>query len=132
MRWIIATLVALMLLACTGAAMARGGPRAPARGGPRVPAFPSLPGQWSHAEINVTIKRVQHTLILDQGRIKKASGTEITLVEPDGTPAVIALSPQTIVQVKGRRRSVFVLRRQMLVQTMRIDDGAAVRVRTAR
>jgi uncharacterized protein YcfL len=124
MRRIVVTLVALMLLGCTSAAMARGGPR--------VPAFPSFPGEWSHAEINVTIKRVQHTLILDQGRIKKASATEITLVEPDGTPAVIELSPQTIVQVNGRRRGVFVLHRGMLVQTMRIDDGAAVRVRTAR
>lgn len=124
MRKIIVTLVALMLLACTGAAMARGGPR--------VPAFPSLPGEWSHAEINVTIKRVPHTLILDQGRIKKVSRTEITLIEPDGTPAVVELLPRTIVQINGRRRSVSVLRRRMLVQTMRIDDGAAVRVRTAR
>jgi len=127
MRKTIATLAALVLLACSGTALARGGPHAP-----RVPAFPRLLGQWSHAEINVTIKRVPHTLILDQGRITKASGTEITLLEPDGTPAVIALSPQTIVQIKARRRDASALRRRMFVQTMRIDDGAAVRVRTAR
>jgi hypothetical protein len=42
------------------------------------------------------------------------------------------LSPQTIVQIRGLRRGISVLRRRMLVQTMRIDDGAAVRVRTAR
>jgi hypothetical protein len=124
MRKTIVTLVALVVLACTGAALALGAPR--------VPTFPSLAGQWSHAEINVTIKRVPHTLILDQGRIRKASETEITLLEPDGTLAVIAVSPQTIVQIRGRRRDISVLRRRMLVQTMRIDDGAAVRVRTAR
>jgi hypothetical protein len=80
----------------------------------------------------VTIRRVQHTLILDQGRITKASSMEITLLRPDGTPAVIELSPKTIVVVKGRHQPSSTLRRKMLVQTMRIDDGAAVRVRTAR
>jgi hypothetical protein len=124
MRKTVVTLVALAALVCTSAALALGGPR--------VPTFPRLAGQWSHAEINVTIKRVPHTLILDQGRIRKASDTEITLLEPDGTLAVIAVSPQTIVQIRGRRRDISVLRRRMLVQTMRIDDGAAVRVRTAR
>ena len=124
MRRTVVMLVALALLACTAAATAL---RAP-----RVPGFPALAGQWSHAEINVTIKRVPHTLILDQGRIRKASDTEITLLEPDGTLAVIELSPQTIVQIRGRRSDTFALRRRMLVQTMRIDDGAAVRVRTAR
>jgi len=124
MRRTVVMLVALALLACTAAATALGAPR--------VPGFPALAGQWSHAEINVTIKRVPHTLILDQGRIRKASDTEITLLEPDGTLAVIAVSPQTIVQIRGRRRDISVLRRRMLVQTMRIDDGAAVRVRTAR
>jgi hypothetical protein len=124
MRKTIVMLVALAALACTATAVARPGPR--------IPPFPSLAGQWSHAEINVTIKRVPHTLILDQGRITKVSQTEITLLEPDGTLAVVGLSPQTIVQIRGLRRGISVLRRRMLVQTMRIDDGAAVRVRTAR
>jgi hypothetical protein len=99
-------------------------------GGNPVPPFPPLQGTWSHAEINVTIHRTQHTLILDQGRITKASALQITLLEPDGTKVDVALSPRTIVVVKGIRRRPAALRRKMSVETMRIDDGAAVRVRT--
>jgi hypothetical protein len=135
MRRIVATAVTLALLAVAGAATAattdRGGVPA-GKGGGSVPQFPRLAGLWSHAEINVTIRRVQHTLILDQGRITKASPTEITLLRPDGTPAVIQLSPKTIVVIRGRHRPAFTLRRKMFAQTMRIDDGPAVRVRITR
>jgi hypothetical protein len=95
-----------------------------------VPPFPPLQGTWSHAEINVTIRRTQHTLILDQGRITRASALQITLLEPDGTKVDIPLAPRTIVVVNGQRRRPGALRRKMTVETMRIDDGAAVRVRT--
>jgi hypothetical protein len=135
MRRTLATAVLLALLAFATAASAastdRGGV-VPGRGGGPVPQFPRLAGLWSHAEINVTIRRVQHTLILDQGRITKASSTEITLLRPDGTPAVIQLSPKTIVVIKGRHRPALSLHRKMFAQTMRIDDGPAVRVRTTR
>jgi hypothetical protein len=135
MRRAVATVVVLVLLTCAAVATAastdRGGVAAGRGGGP-VPQFPRLAGLWSHAEINVTIRRVQHTLILDQGRITKASATEITLLRPDGTPAVIELSPKTIIVVKGRHRPSSSLRRKMFAQTMRIDDGPAVRVRTTR
>jgi hypothetical protein len=132
MRKVLATFVLLVLLASAAVATAATTDRGGVAKRGAVPQFPRLAGQWSHAEINVTIRRVQHTLILDQGRITKASSMEITLLRPDGTPAVIELSPKTIVVVKGRHQPSSSLRRKMFAQTMRIDDGAAVRVRTAR
>jgi hypothetical protein len=121
MRRLVTVLVVSSLLACAVAA-------ATALGAGGVPAFPRLAGHWSHAEINVTIRRKQHTLILDQGRITKASVTEITLLEPDGTVAVVPISPDAIVRFRGRLSDPSVLRRKLTAQTMRIDDGAAVRI----
>ena len=124
MRRLAVPLAALSLLAFTSGAAAG------VRGGP--PPFPTLPGNWSHAEINVKIKRVVHTLILDHGRIIQASPQQITLREPDGSVVPVGLSPSTLI-VKGRRSvSTQALRKGMTVDTMRIDDGPAVRVRTTR
>ena len=64
MRRLATLLAALSLMALAGTALAGGG---------GVPPFPRLPGAWSHAEINVTIKRTQHTLILDRGRTDRHS-----------------------------------------------------------
>jgi hypothetical protein len=94
-----------------------------------APPFPRLPGKWSHAEINVTIRKQPHTLILDRGRITQVSGTQLTLREPDGSVVVIPLSQQTLVTISGFRATIFDLRRRMAAETMRIDGGAAVRVR---
>lgn len=94
-----------------------------------VPPFPRLPGSWSHAEINVTIARRPHTLILDRGRITQVSATQLTLREPDGSVVVVPLSQRTIVNVDGFLTSIFALQRRMSAQTMRIDGGPAVRVR---
>jgi len=119
MRRLVATLAALSLFATAGIAGAGG-----------VPPFPHLAGAWSHAEINIKIKRAQHTLVLDRGRIRDASATQLTLRRADGTPAVITISPRTIVTLKRvKHGTVFMLRRGMNVETMSIDGGAAVRVR---
>ena len=119
MRRLVATLAALSLFATAGIAGAGG-----------VPPFPRLAGAWSHAEINVKIRRSPHTLILDRGRIQELSDTQLTLRESDGTSVVVPLSTQTIVTLKRMRHpTIFVLKRNMNVLTMRIDDGAAVRVR---
>ena len=91
--------------------------------------FPGLPGNWSHAEINVTIKRIPHTLILDRGRIVQASSTQLTLREADGSLVVVPLAESTIVVLYNRPATVLDLRKRMNAQTMRIDGGAAVRVR---
>jgi hypothetical protein len=111
----------LSLLACAGAAARNGG------GSP--PPFPRLDGPWSHAEINVRIKREYHTLVLDSGRIVQLSSTQMTLRERDGSLVPIALSDQTLVVVRGRAGSIDLLQKKMDVQAMRIDDGPAVRVR---
>ncbi|MGH3001984.1 MAG: hypothetical protein ACRDM1_04855 [Gaiellaceae bacterium] len=128
MRRLVATLAASFLLATAGVAGAGG-----------VPPFPKLPGAWSHAELNVTIHKQPHTLILDRGRIVQVSATQLTLAERVGhVVAVIPLSPRTIitpralVSPRGRHGSPLRLRRNLNVQTMRIDGGPAVRVRVTR
>jgi hypothetical protein len=124
MRIVIALVIALALVpAAAGAATARKGP----------PPFPQLPGDWSHAEINVKIKGVPHTLILDRGRIVRVTATGITLRAPDGTKPTIPISATTEITF-GRGRAHFAvgpaaLRRGLFALTMRIDGGAAVRVR---
>ena len=117
-------LAAVSLLGAAGASAARGGNGAP-------PQFPKLPGKWSHAEINVTIKKQPHTLILDYGRIVQISVSQMTLRERDGSIVPIPLSPQTLVVIDGLASVPGDLRRKMDVQAMRIDGGAAVRVRAA-
>ena len=121
MRRLAAVLVALSLAWSAGTAAGAGG----------VPPFPRIPGAWSHVEINVAIARQPHTLILDRGRIVQASlaPSQITLLESDGTTAVVPLSPQTVVMIDGRRASPYNLRLRMTAETMRIDGGSAVRVR---
>jgi hypothetical protein len=73
MRRLAATTFALLtLLVLAGAAAGAGGPgRGNGNGG--VPQFPQVPGNWTHVEINVTIKGTPHTLILDRGRITQVS-----------------------------------------------------------
>ena len=123
MRMIAATIAACFLMAFAGAALAG------AAGG--VPPFPRLPGAWYHVTINQTIKRTPHTLILDRGRIVQANSFQLTLRERDGSMVVVPLSQATIVVVDGVPATVFDLRKRMDAQTMRIDGGAAVRVRAS-
>jgi hypothetical protein len=120
--WRIATLLAVLSLAVS-AASARAG---------NVPPFPRVAGTWSHAEINVTIRKQAHTLILDRGKIIQVSDTQLTLRHPDKTTAIVPLLPSTIVNIKGANATIYFLRRGMQVQTMRIDGGAAVRIRVTR
>ncbi|MDX6425642.1 MAG: hypothetical protein QOD52_1047 [Gaiellaceae bacterium] len=117
----LATLIAaLALVATSGAAAGAGG--AP-------PQIPQIPGTWSHAEINVKIKKVPHTLIVDRGKIIEITTTQVTLREQDGSTRVIPLSGQTIVTIDGRRAAISDLRRRMTATTLQVDGGAAVRVR---
>jgi hypothetical protein len=124
MRRILVALAALALLAGAGTASAgRGG-----GGGGGVPQIPRVPGQWAHVEINLRIGRVPHTLILDRGPIAQVSTTSITVREL-GNPVVVPISDQTLVVIDGVAATPTDLRRKMPVVTMRIDGGAAVRVR---
>jgi hypothetical protein len=97
-----------------------------------VPPFPKLPVGFTHAEINVKLGRDLHTLILDRGRIARVTFVQLTLLESDGSRQVIPLSAQTIVQPIFLHLTIADLRRGMLVDTMRVDEGAAVRVRVLR
>jgi hypothetical protein len=120
MRKLTVTLIVLSLMAAfAGSAIATRG----------VPSFPRLAGAWSHAEINVTIRRIPHTLILDRGRIVQVSSSQLTLRERDGSLVVVPLSQSTIVTLGNVPATVFELKKRMTAMTMRIDGGAAVRVR---
>jgi hypothetical protein len=118
MRRFAVLLTALCLSGFVGAAGAAG-----------VPPFPRLPGTWSHAEINVTLNRKPHTLILDRGKITKVTGTQLTLRRRDGTVVDVPLSASAVVTIDGFPSTIYSLKRKMNAQTMRIDGGAAVRVR---
>ena len=124
MRKLVGTLVLLALLAFAGTAVAAAG-RGP------VPPFPRLPGTWSHAEINVSIRHTPHTLILDRGKIVQVSATQVTIHRRDDTTVVVPLSVSTIVIVGNVPATASDLRKRMNVQTMRIDGGAAVRLRAS-
>jgi len=118
-----------LALICSALSLAFAGTAVAASGG-RVPPIPRVPGQWSHVEINLKIRRVPHTLILDRGRIVQASATSITVREL-GSSVVIPLNAQTLVVIDGLAAAPTDLRRRMSVVTMRIDGGAAVRVRAS-
>ncbi len=120
----LALVLTLLSLACACAGAALAGPGK----APKIPPIPHVPGQWTHVEINRKIGKTPHTLILDRGRIVQASATQITVREL-GSPVVIPLSPQTLVVIDRLPATPGDLRRRMAVVTMRIDGGAAVRVR---
>jgi hypothetical protein len=122
MRKLAVLIAALSLLACGGSAAGAGG--AP-------PQIPRIPGTWSHAEINVTIRKVPHTLIVDRGRILEITTTQLTLRESAGVTQVIPLTDQTLVTIDNAPATISDLRRRMAATTLRVDGGPAVRVRAA-
>ncbi len=113
------------------ALLAGGAGAAQAKGG-QPPQIPTVPGNWSHAEINVKIRGVPHTLILDRGRITQVSATQLTLREPDGSVVAVPMSPSTLIVFRGFGPRPVFLRRGLYAVAMRIDEGAAVRVRVTR
>ena len=106
-------------------------PAAFAVGGNAPPPFPKLVG-FTHAEINVRIRKQPHTLILDLGRIVSVGPAEIVLVESDGSTWPVPISPTTLITLNGRPAIAAQLHKRLVVETMRIDGGAAVRVRAFR
>jgi hypothetical protein len=113
-------IIVSMLAILTGTAVAAGA---------SVPPFPRLTGTWSHAEINVTIRKVPHTLIDDRGKVAEITTTQLVLREGAGVNEVIPLSAQTLVTLDGQPATISDLRRRMTATTLRVDGGAAVRVR---
>jgi hypothetical protein len=121
-----------LLIALVGALAALGATAASAARTAKTPPFPNIPGNWSHAEINVTIDGQPHTLILDRGRIVQVSATQVTLFERTGARVVVPMNAQTIVRIYGYPATIYMLRRLMFTWTMRIDGGPAVRIRVVR
>jgi hypothetical protein len=126
MRRFLAILVATLVV--SGAGVAAGAPGKGKSASP-PPPFPTIVGVWSHDERNVLIKGTWHTMILDHGRIVKSSASQLTLREPDGTTATILLAPKTRVVPVRFAATPPAFRRGLWAITMRIDDGAAVRLR---
>jgi len=85
-----------VLIVGSGSHFGRGG-----RAAPGIPPFPTVPGNWSHIDINRKIGRNWHTLTLDRGKITQVNAVQLTLREPDGTVTVIPLTPQAIVRIRG-------------------------------
>ena len=123
MRRFLAILIATLVVSGGSAAASIGG------NGNGAPPFPTIVGVWSHDERNVLIKGTWHTMILDHGRIVKSNAAQLTLREPDGTLATILLSPKTKVVPLRFAQTPPAFRRGLWAITMRIDDGAAVRLR---
>jgi hypothetical protein len=122
MRKLAVLFATLSLLASAGTAAAKGGPP--------PPQIPRIPGNtWWHVELNVTIKKVPHTLIVDRGKITEITTTQLTLRERNGSSVVIPLTAQTIVTVDNAPATISNLRRRMTATTLLVDGGAAVRVR---
>jgi hypothetical protein len=119
MRKLAVMLAAFSLVACAGTT---------AGASAQPPQIPRIPGPWSHAEINVTIKKVPHTLIVDRGKISEITTTQVLVREVAGVTVPVPLNAQTLVTLDGKPATISSLRRKMTVTTLRVDGGAAVRV----
>lgn len=97
-------------------------------GSAQVRALPRLPAGWSHAEINVIVRGVPHTLVYDRGRVVAVSESSLTLRERDGSTQAINVSPTSQVTIAGQQGSLSQIRRGEIAITLRIDGGDATRV----
>ena len=69
--------------------------------------------------------------MLFRSRIAEVTNSQLTLREGAGVTVVIPVNFQTIVMLDGYPASISDLRRRMTATTLRIDGGAAVRVRAS-
>jgi hypothetical protein len=95
----------------------------------RLPPPPNLPAGWSHASINVVIRKVPHTLTYDHGRVVSVSTTSLTLREPDASVVTIGIDPSTIVRIEGQSATIDQVRRLEVATTVTVDGGDAVLVK---
>jgi hypothetical protein len=97
--------------------------------GMTIPRSPNLPPGWSHASINVVVKRRPHTLTYDRGRVQAVTATSVTLKERDGSVWTINVSPAAKVTIDGRPAPLTQIRPREMATTVAIDGGAAVSVK---
>ena len=95
----------------------------------KLPPPPSLPAGWSHASINVVVRRVPHTFTYDHGRVAAVSPSALTLREPDGSVVTVGIDSSTIVRIAGRQASIDQVRRLDTATTVTVDGGAAALVK---
>jgi hypothetical protein len=88
-----------------------------------------LPVGWTHAEINYSVGRVPHTLIIDRGRVAAVSASSLMLREQDGSTVQIGLASSTQVTVNGQPGQLSDIRRFAFALTQRIDGGVATQIR---
>ncbi len=89
----------------------------------------SLPGSWSHAQINVIGPHGRpHTQIFDQGRVQSVTPSSVTLKEMDGSVVTIQVAPDAVVIVNGRRGAFSQIQPGFSVRTLGIDGLPAKRV----
>jgi hypothetical protein len=89
---------------------------------------PNLPPGWSHAEVNVVIRHVPHTLTYDRGRVTAVSTSSLTVRERDGSLVTVPVSAATIVKISGRRSSISQVGKLETATTVRVDGGPAALV----
>jgi len=109
------------LLATAVAAAALIAPTAQAVRLPR----PSLPPGWSHAQVNIVIKRVPHTLTYDRGRVVAVTPTSVTVRERDGSLWTVPVTSSTVIKIDGQPSTIDQVRRLETATTVRIDGGPA-------
>ena len=95
----------------------------------RIPRAPNLPVGWSHAEINIVIRRIPHTLTYDRGRVSSVAAESLTLLEPDGSVQTISVSPTALVTIAGQQASLVQVRPGEIAITVSVDGAPAVSVK---
>jgi hypothetical protein len=88
----------------------------------------ALPPGWSHAQVNVVIKHVAHTLYYDRGIITRVTPSSLTLRERDGSVLMIRVAPSATVTLHGTAVALGALRRGEFAQTVRVDGTPAQEV----
>jgi hypothetical protein len=90
---------------------------------------PNLPPGWSHAEINIVVRRQPHTLTYDRGRVQAVTGSSVILREQDGNVQTIDVSPTAVITIAGRPAQLSQIRPREIAVTVGIDGAPAVSVK---
>jgi hypothetical protein len=108
-------------LAAAGAALALAAPGSPAS----IQGLGRLPAGWTHAEINVTIRRVPHTLVVNRGLVQALDADSLTLREADGSVVDVPVDSSTQFVINGQPGSLTGLRVGATALTEQLDGGPA-------